>query len=71
MSNSQEFIYKCYSEGFGNESAVHILRKLGENKPYYLLQLDTELEVGQRVEINYRHTVPYRNGQLLVGGACL
>lgn len=71
MSNVQEFIYKGYNEGLAHESSFYRLNKIGDKTPYYLLQLDNELEIGQKLQVNYNHTMPYRNGQLLVGGACL
>lgn len=71
MSNTQEFIYKGYSESLASDRSCYALGKKGEKTPYYLLKLDVELEIGQTIQVHYKHTMPYRNGQLLVGGACL
>ena len=68
MNNTQEFIYKGYVQGFAHELPMHLLGKKGEKVRYYLSHLNTKPEIGDRIEINYNHTMPYRNGQLLVGG---
>ena len=70
MSNIQEFVYKGYNEGLAHEISFYRLSKQGDQTPYYLLQLNNELKVGQKLQVKYNHTMPYRNGQLLVGGAC-
>ena len=68
MSDTQEFIYKGDSQTLSHERACYLLGKKGDKTPYYLLKLDTELEIGEIVQVSYNHTMPYRNGQLLVGG---
>jgi len=68
MSNTQEFIYKGYVQGFAHELPMHLLGKKGEKVRYYLSHLGAELEIGERVKVKYNHMMPYRNGQLLVGG---
>lgn len=68
MSNRQEFIYKGYGGGYSNERGVHILKKAREKDLYYLFKVDRNLEIGQRVLVNYNHAMPYRKGILLVGG---
>ena len=68
MSNRQEFIYKGYGGGHANERGVHMLKKAREKDLYYLFKVDRDLEIGQRVLVNYNHAMPYRKGILLVGG---
>lgn len=69
MTRTETFVYKGYSDGFAHENPVHILRKSGEKEPYFALDLDIEPYIGEVLEINYMHMVPYRNGQLLVGAS--
>ena len=68
MNNTQEFIYKGSSESLASERSYYTLGKRGDKTPYYLLKLNAELEIGEIVQVSYNHTMPYRNGQLLVGG---
>lgn len=68
MSNTQEFIYKGYNEGQSYEHSFYRLSIQGDNTPYYMLKLDNELEVGQKLQVSYNHMAPYKQGQLLVGG---
>lgn len=68
MSDTQEFIYKGDSQTLSHERSCYLLGKKGDKTPYYLLKLDAELEIGQTIQVSYNHTMPYRNGQLLVGG---
>ena len=69
MNNTEQFVYKGYNEGFAHENGVHVLRKSGEKEAYFALDLDIEPYLGEVLEINYLHTAPYRNGQLLVGAS--
>ena len=69
MNSQEKFIYKCYSEAFAHENGVHVLRKSGEKDLYFILDMDKKANAGEVIEISYRHSVPYRNGQLLVGAS--
>ena len=69
MNTTEEFIYKGYNSGLANERGFHVLRKSSNKDLYYLLKADSELEEGQKVEVNYNHTVPYKSGQLLLGAS--
>ena len=68
MSNIQEFIYKGDSQTLVHERSCYMLGKRGDKTPYYLLRLDAELDIGDTVQVSYSCMMPYRNGQLLVGG---
>lgn len=63
------FIYKGFVEGCENKPAVHLLGKRDKHESYYLMNLDSEPEIGDEVRINYNDQLPYRKGQLLLGGA--
>ena len=62
------FIYKGFVEGCENKPAVHLLGKRDKYESYYLMNLDAEPEIGDEVQINYNDQLPYRKGQLLLGG---
>lgn len=68
MNSTEEFIYKGYIEGGQNKPSVHLLGKKSKHKFYYLMNLDSEPEIGDEVRINYNDQLPYRKGQLLLGG---
>jgi len=66
---TERFIYKGFVEGYENKPAVHLLGKRDKHECYYLINLDAEPEIGDEVRINYNELLPYRKGQLLLGGA--
>jgi hypothetical protein len=69
MNNTQEFIYKGYFEGLNkHDRGMHILKKQKSNEPYYLFKLDKEVKTGDRIFINYHDIMPYKKGQLILGG---
>lgn len=65
---TEHFIYKGLLEGYENKPAVHLLGKRDKHESYYLMNLDAEPEIGDEVQINYNDQLPYRKGQLLLGG---
>lgn len=69
MNSTEEFIYKGHIEGGQNKPWVHLLGKRSKNNLYYLMNLDAEPEIGDAVRINFLDLLPYRKGQLLLGGA--
>ena len=70
VGNTTEcFIYKGFVERYENKPAVHLLGKRDKRESYYLMNLDVEPEIGDEVRINYNDQLPYRKGQLLLGGA--
>ena len=69
MNRTEEFIYKGYIEGGQNKPLVHLLGKKSKHKFYHLMNLDAEPEIGDAVLINFLDLLPYRKGQLLLGGA--
>ena len=70
MNTTEEFVYKGYYEGISkHERAVHILKSESDTTPYYMFKLEGEIKEGQKVEVNYNHTVPYKSGQLLLGAS--
>lgn len=69
MSYTEEFIYKGYFEGLNkHDRGMHILKKHKSSEPYYLFKLDKNLEIGDKIVINYNEVLPYRKGQLILGG---
>lgn len=69
MSNTEEFIYKGYFEGLNkHDRGMHILKKYNSSKPYYLFKLDQEIETGDKVFVSYNDIMPYKKGQLILGG---
>ncbi len=71
MSNTEEFIYKGYFEGLNkHDRGMHILKKHNSTSPCYLFKLDKELETGDKILVNYNDVMPYKKGQLILGGIC-
>jgi len=71
MNNIEEFIYKGYFEGLSkHDRGMHILKKYNSSKPYYLFKLDQEIETGDKILVNYNDVMPYKKGQLILGGIC-
>ena len=75
-NTTERFIYKGYVERDENNAGAHLLGKSINDindKCYYLMvlnaPLDEDPEIGDEVVINYNKQLPYRKGQLLMGGA--
>ena len=65
MNTTEEFIYKGIAHNI-HERTVHLFRKEGENKTYYMFKLDSDLDIGQKVAINYTDVISYKKGIIII-----
>jgi len=70
MNNTQEFIYKGSRFGFSKYDILYVFSQDSADQEYYIKDVTTSLRRDQRVVINYDFAVPYRKGNLLIGGVC-
>lgn len=63
----EQFVYKKKSLAFVHGDNIHILRKSGEKTLYYMYNASLpELKAGEVIEINYKHTIPFKDGKMLM-----